>query len=162
MANRTGFGDSSATRGLDLTQGYRDANPYFDKAFVKRQIEPYKDAGLSQNLGDLARKSDQQLYDTAAKAVIKLAAPPKTQTPTPTPTPTPRPTPTPSPSPKPTLTARQRANRLYAKGLTPKQIAARLGISVAKARLFLGIGAPKVVTPPRTSPQQTLPPSRYL
>ena len=74
---KTGFGDDSATAGVDLTQGYRDRNPYFDADFVKEQIAPYKDVGLTQKLGDLRGKSDKQLYDMAAQAVIKLAAPKK-------------------------------------------------------------------------------------
>lgn len=109
MAKRTGFGEDPAARGYDITQGYRDYNTQFDKSWVKEQVAPYKDYGLSQNLSDYGDKSDRQLSDLAAAAVIKMAKAngtigkkPPTPDPTPTPTPTPKP-PTPKPpKPKPT------------------------------------------------------------
>lgn len=73
MARRAGFGEDPSVRGIDLTSSYRSANPALDKGFVKRQIEPYRGAGLSQNIADFRGKSDTQLYDAAAAAVIKLA-----------------------------------------------------------------------------------------
>lgn len=122
---KTGFGEDPAASGLDLTRGYRDRNPYFDKDFVKTQLAFYKDAGLSQSLGDFKGKDDRQLNDIAAQAVIKLAkkngiiggggntttppatTPPATTPPATTPPATPPPSTTPpstTPSPGPIVT----------------------------------------------------------
>jgi len=99
MGSKAGFGEDPAQRGFDLTQGYRDRNPYFDKGFVQRQLAPYEGAGLSQKLSDLRGKDDPALYDMAAKAVIKLAGLKPGQPPAPAPGPGPAPGPAPSPKP---------------------------------------------------------------
>jgi hypothetical protein len=69
---RAGFGDTTGSVGQDIYQGLKQANPQFDKTFVQANIKPYAGAGLDQNIADYQGKSDQQLLDIAAQAVLKL------------------------------------------------------------------------------------------
>lgn len=99
---RAGFGEDTAMRGVDIAQGYRSRNPYFDAPWASRTIEPYKSYGLSQNLGSYRGASDTSLYNQSAAAVIKMAGlKPGGGGGAPDPTPTPPGPPTPPPPPAP-------------------------------------------------------------
>ncbi len=62
----------------DILSGYqRETADRFDRGFIKRNIATYKKAGFPQDLRKLAGMNDDQLYNAAARAVIKKAGLPK-------------------------------------------------------------------------------------
>lgn len=86
------------TRGSGVLSGYQQTSSRFDAAFIKRNIEAYKEYGFPQDLSRLAQMTDTQRESAAAKAVIaKYLASKKPDEPTKPDKPKPDPKPKPPP-----------------------------------------------------------------
>lgn len=68
------FAEDKQDQGNPILGGYqRETGQKYDAAFISRNLKPYKAHGLPQNLKKLSGMNDNQLYNAAARAVIKKA-----------------------------------------------------------------------------------------